>query len=61
MQKLSKPTNVQETQRKVNELHNQIKDIGSVNIDSIEEYKKIKKDMRQWESNVLILKIQWLN
>ena len=38
-----KPTNVQETQRKVNELHNQIKDIGSVNIDSIEEYKKNKE------------------
>ena len=38
-----KPTNVQETQKRVNELHNQIKDLGSVNIDSIEEYKKTKE------------------
>ena len=38
-----KPTNVQETQKRVNELHNKIKDLGSVNIDSIEEYKKTKE------------------
>ena len=37
------PTNVQETQKRVNELHNKIKELGSVNIDSIEEYKKTKE------------------
>ena len=38
-----KPTNIQETQKRVNELHNQIKELGSVNVDSIEEYKKTKE------------------
>ena len=37
------PTNVQETQKKVNSLHNQIKELGSVNIDSIDEYTKTKE------------------
>ena len=35
-----KPSNVQETHKRVNNLKNQIRDLGSVNIDSIEEYKK---------------------
>lgn len=39
----AQPTNVQETQKRVNELHNQIKELGSVNVDSIEEYKKTKE------------------
>ena len=38
-----KPTNVQEVQRKVNNLRNDIKELGSINIDSIEEYKKLKE------------------
>ena len=38
-----KPSNVQEVQKKVNELRNQIKALGSINIDSIEEYKQTKE------------------
>lgn len=38
-----KPENVQLTQKKVNGLRNEIREIGSVNIDSIEEYKKLKE------------------
>ncbi len=38
-----KPDNLQNTQKQVNELHNKIKELGSVNIDSIEEYKKTKE------------------
>ena len=38
-----KPQNVQEVQKKVNELRNQIKALGSINIDSIEEYKQTKE------------------
>lgn len=38
-----KPTNVQEVQRKVNNLRSDIKGLGSINIDSIEEYKKLKE------------------
>ena len=38
-----KPTNVQEVQRKVNNLRSNIKELGSINIDSIEEYKKLKE------------------
>ncbi len=38
-----KPSNVQEVQKKVNELRNQIKSLGSINIDSIEEYKQTKE------------------
>ena len=37
------PTNVAETTKKVNNLRNQIKDLGSINIDSIEEYKQTKE------------------
>ena len=38
-----KPNNVQVTQKEVNKLRNQIHDLGSINIDSIEEYKKAKE------------------
>ena len=37
-----KPENVQLTQKKVNSLRTEIREIGSVNIDSIEEYKNLK-------------------
>ena len=36
------PENVAQTQKQVNEIRNSIKDLGSINIDSIEEYKKLK-------------------
>ena len=39
----SKPENMQVAQKQVNELHGKIKDLGSVNVDSIEEYKKTKE------------------
>ncbi len=38
----SKPENVALTQRRVNNLHTDIRDLGSVNVDSIEEYKNLK-------------------
>lgn len=38
-----KPDNVSVTQRKVNRLRIEIKELGSVNVDSIEEYKTIKE------------------
>ena len=38
-----KPNNVASAQKRVNELRKQIKDLGSINIDSIEEYKKTKE------------------
>jgi len=37
------PKNVQEVQKRANELRNNIKAIGSVNIDAIEEYRKLKE------------------
>ncbi len=37
------PKNVQEVQKRVNELRNDIKALGNVNIDSIEEYRKLKE------------------
>ena len=37
-----KPSNVQETEKEVNKIHNEIKEIGSINVDAIEEYKNIK-------------------
>lgn len=37
-----KPENVQMTQRRVNVLRTEIKELGSVNVDSIEEYKNLK-------------------
>ena len=38
-----KPSNVQETTKQVKTLRDQIKDLGSINIDSIEEYKQTKE------------------
>ena len=38
-----KPNNVQETTKQVKTLREQIKDLGSINIDSIEEYKQTKE------------------
>ena len=38
-----KPNNVMTAQKRVNELRNQIKDLGNINIDSIEEYKKTRE------------------
>ena len=38
-----KPENVSETTKKVNVLRAEIKELGSINIDSIEEYKKTKE------------------
>ena len=37
-----RPDNIALTQKKVKDLRNDIKELGSVNIDSIEEYKKLK-------------------
>ena len=42
-QEYSKPQNVMQTQKKVNQLRTQIRGLGSVNIDSIEEYKQTKE------------------
>lgn len=38
-----KPENIAHTQKQVNELRNKIKELGSINIDAIEEYKKTKE------------------
>ena len=38
-----KPDNIQLTQKKVKELRNALKELGSVNVDSIEEYKNLKE------------------
>ena len=38
-----KPTNIANTQKQVNELRQDIKSLGSINIDSIEEYKELKQ------------------
>ena len=40
---IKKVDNPTEVQRKVNDLRSQIKDLGSVNIDSINEYKELKE------------------
>ena len=40
---VKKPDNVQQTQRQVNNLRSDIKELGSVNVDSIEEYKTLKE------------------
>ena len=37
-----KPYNIQLTQKKVNELRKQLRNLGSVNLDAIEEYKNLK-------------------
>ncbi len=38
-----RPENIAETTKRVNKLRSEIKDLGSINIDSIEEYKKTKE------------------
>jgi len=38
-----KPTNIQQTTKKVKTLKDEIKNLGSINIDSIEEYKQTKE------------------
>ena len=40
---VKKPDNVQQTQRRVNNLRTDIKELGSVNVDAIEEYKNLKE------------------
>lgn len=42
VEKYEKPTNIAETTKRVNSLRNSIKELGSINIDSIEEYKQTK-------------------
>ena len=42
-QNYKKPENVQETIKRVNSLRNEIKELGSINVDSIEEYKLTKE------------------
>ena len=39
----SKPENVSLTQKKVNAIRQDIRDLGSINVDSIEEYKNLKQ------------------
>ena len=39
----TKPDNIQETTKRVNSLRNKIKDLGSINIDAIEEYTQTKQ------------------
>ncbi len=42
-QNYEKPENITNTKRKVNDLRTQLKEIGSVNIDAIQEYQKLKE------------------
>ena len=42
-QEYQKPENIAVTEKEVKKLRNDIKDLGSINIDSIEEYKKTKE------------------
>ena len=39
----NKPENVQEVEKRVNVLRNEIKNLGSINIDAIKEYKELKE------------------
>ncbi len=39
----TKPSNIAVAQKNVNSIRNQIKDLGSINVDSIEEYKQTKQ------------------
>ena len=43
VQNYTKPENIAETTKKVNSLRSKIKDLGSINIDSIEEYNSTKQ------------------
>ena len=40
-----KPENVQLTQRRVNSLRTEIKELGSVNVDAIDEYKNLRESL----------------
>ena len=42
-EEFERPSNIATAQKEVNKLRNQIKDLGSINVDSIEEYKKTKE------------------
>ena len=42
-EEFKKPENISLTQKKVKNLHKDIQDLGSVNVDAIEEYKKVKE------------------
>ena len=42
-EKFEKPKNIANAQKQSNNLRNQIKELGSINIDSIEEYKKMQE------------------
>ena len=57
-QEFEKPKNVQTTTKRVKELKEQIKNLGSINIDSIEEYRQTKEryDLQQEEINQ---KLKW--
>jgi len=43
VEEYQKPENVANAQKQVNRLRNEIRDLGSINVDSIEEYKKTKE------------------
>ena len=43
VQNYKKPENIAQTQKEVTHIRNQMKDLGSINIDAIEEYKKTKE------------------
>lgn len=43
VQDYEKPTNIVQTTKQVNNLRNQIRDLGSINMDAIEEYKETAK------------------
>ena len=43
VEEYQKPENVVNAQKQVNHLRNEIRDLGSINVDSIEEYKKTKE------------------
>lgn len=53
--KFEKPKNIAETTKKVNELHEKIKELGSVNVDAIEEYKKQEERYTQMSEQRLDL------
>ena len=42
-EKYERPSNIRLTEKRVNNLHIDIKNLGSVNVDSIEEYKKLRE------------------
>ncbi len=42
-EEFEKPTNVQETQKSVNKIHDEMKELGDVNVSAIDEYKKTEE------------------